>query len=757
MFDVVFGIILNLLAFTLIGIGPSLFLLSSENRLEAAAAIAPALGYAMTSIAGTYAILLDYPVSEWALGWLIIGTAISFLLCLTFFLKVRGGYANVNRQIFLFFAIGIFSTMVLVMAPMVIGGLHFTVLRGNGTDAFNYITFSRYLDLEPYSWVKSANFEDLLNRHPSYPFVKGFLNFRWATCAMLAWTARIAHVPIYRFEYGYSLLSFVLSFGLVFSLALMASVRRIYAFFLALAICVGFWAQLVLDIRAFSQISSLLAVLLLALLIARIESTAGKPAVGEYVLAGITLLAIVILYGEIIPFVVLGLTIFWGTKIYHKTFSIRRFKWYLLSLTIALTGVLSAKSFVFSYFKNQLAYAVGGKNDWHNAFFRWFYSNPVTGLWGIPSPVKFMPIVIVMTLLGVILSLLLLYALFYVIFSRKQGFSNAIYLIASFAFASFIQFFFLFSLGQWWAAGKALSFGYPYILLLPVFFGLTAIQDQTFISSAALKKIIKSGIILWLSVQILFGFYRWSIPVTAKEYPKYIVHHGEYRRHDWNVTAFTDFFKDKRGLSLWIAVLNPWVAEYLGFVFGEHVQLTSCCRLRYFDDSLSTLPSKLPQYLILDKGLYTEDMESKSIAKNSEFLLIKVDKASRESLIVLSLYNPNGIETDAQGNSFFWMGGEATKLKLFSPREGHAVLTAKFNMGPSLPERSDRKMRIYLGGKKVQEAIVTGQTEAIRIPVQEGFNEIKMEILDKPTLSKLPNGDTRPLLLGIHGLKMGLE
>ena len=78
-------------------------------------------------------------------------------------------------------------------------------------------------------------------------------------------------------------------------------------------------------------------------------------------------------------------------------------------------------------------------------------------------------------------------------------------------------------------------------------------------------------------------------------------------------------------------------------------------------------------------------------------------------------------------------------------------------MGPSLPERFDRRMIIYSHAKKVQEVIVTSQTQAIRIPVQKGVNEIKMEIMDKPAIIKLPNGDTRPLLLGIHGLKIGLE
>jgi hypothetical protein len=755
MFDVVFGIILNLLAFTLIGIGPSLFLLSSENRLEAAAAIAPAFGFAMTSIACTYLTLLDYPVSDWTGIWLVAGAFISLVLCVAAFLKGRARHTSVNRQFFLFLAVGIVVTMILVTTPMVIGGLHFTVLRGNGADSFNYITLGRYLDHEPYSWAKSASFQALIDRDPSYPIAEKLLNYRWTTSAMLAWTARIAHVPIYRFEYGYTLLSFISSFGLIFFLSLMTGMRRIYALFVALAICVGFWAQFVLDTRAFSQIDALCMVLLLVLLIARIEGTSAKAAIGEYVLVGIILLAIILLYIEIIPLVVSGMAIFWGVKFLHKRYLIRKSIWYLLSFAIALAGVLPAKAVLFPYLKNQLVSAAGVKNDWHNYFFRWFYSDPVTGLWGLPSP-QLVPIRIVISLLGILLSLLLLYAMINVIFFKKKEYPSAVFLIASFALASFIAFFYLFFNDRLWAAGKVLSVGYPYILLLPIAFGLTTAQDQTFTLSTALKKIIKGAIVLWILIQIALGIYRWTIPLNGKEYPKYIVHHDDYRRHDWNITALADALHDTRNASVWIAVSSRWVAEYLGFVFGDRCKLLNLSKIRYLEIS-PPMPAQMPQYLILDKVFNTDDMSSKFIAQNSELLLIKVEKKSLENLIVLGLFNPNGMEADSQGSSFFWMGGSATSLRLFSPRGGHVVLTAEFTMGPNLPERMDRRMIIYSHDKKLREIIITRQTKAIRIPVQKGLNEIKMEISDKPTIDKLYTGDTRPMLLGIHCLKIGLK
>jgi len=75
---------------------------------------------------------------------------------------------------------------------------------------------------------------------------------------MLAWTSYISQVPIYRFEYGFSALSCILTFGPAFCFALLTGVRPGYSFLLALAVCVGFWAQFLLDARAvFDQVIDL--------------------------------------------------------------------------------------------------------------------------------------------------------------------------------------------------------------------------------------------------------------------------------------------------------------------------------------------------------------------------------------------------------------------------------------------------------------------------------------------------------------------
>jgi hypothetical protein len=44
-----------------------------------------------------------------------------------------------------------------------------------------------------------------------------------------------------------------------------------------------------------------------------------------------------------------------------------------------------------------------------------------------------------------------------------------------------------------------------------------------------------------------------------------------------------------------------------------------------------------------------------------------------------------------------------------------------------------------------------------KILVAAGKNVIIIHPLEKPAVTRLPNGDTRPLLLGVKGLKVGLK
>ena len=218
--------------------------------------MAPAAGFAITSLISTYLILLDFPVHVWfvfyVLFWVIINAVFFLYFVLRNSWKSVGSLPLGKNMIWLLSGISV--TAIVVALPMLLGGLQFTTLRGNGVDDFNYITMARYLDQEPYSWKNIASTSDLVEKDISYPLAARLLSTRWTTSAVLAYTAHVANMPIYEFEYPYTLLFFIMSFGPDILIGRSLDLSSFMSFSVALMVCTGFWAQFVLDIRAFSEI-----------------------------------------------------------------------------------------------------------------------------------------------------------------------------------------------------------------------------------------------------------------------------------------------------------------------------------------------------------------------------------------------------------------------------------------------------------------------------------------------------------------------
>src|ERR1041384_6385102 len=140
MTDVLFGFVLNLLLFTVIGAGPCLWLFSGPRRLAFATAAFPAAGFVLTALVATYLTLLDYPVTRWTAPWVALSTATSLVLTLAFLLKNRSALRRPRTIRWLALALASFLVSAgLSLAPQLIGGLQYSILRGNGVDSFNYI------------------------------------------------------------------------------------------------------------------------------------------------------------------------------------------------------------------------------------------------------------------------------------------------------------------------------------------------------------------------------------------------------------------------------------------------------------------------------------------------------------------------------------------------------------------------------------------------------------------------------------------
>ena len=119
--------------------------------------------------------------------------------------------------------------------------------------------------------------------------------------------------------------------------------------------------------------------------------------------------------------------------------------------------------------------------------------------------------------------------------------------------------------------------------------------------------------------------------------------------------------------------------------------------------------------------------------------------------------NPNGLEK-LSGKPFFWIGKGDTEIDLLSTENGTAVISAEFLLGPSLPDKPDRRL-VLLTDKGYQTNIIIAKNgpQEITVPVVRGKNRIILHPLDRPSVSITGNGDKRPLLIGVRGLKVRLK
>lgn len=523
------------------------------------------MGLGLTTLVGTYLVLLNYSIALWAIPWALIGSVASLLMVgLSMRKNDRTLKLNTMPNLVMI-SVGFIITCILILSPMIKGGLTFTVLRGNGSDTFNYLTMAGYLQHEPYFWMKSANLQMLIDKHPSYAWARELLMTRWSTAMLLGWTSQLSHVPLYRFEYGFTALFFLMTYGCIYCLAALLSLKTRYAVLCAIALCTGFWAQHLLDMRAMSQMSATPLMLLLTIFLIQIEENKSTPRLQLFL--GVIFAAIGVLYIEMLALIFLSLAIFsLMLFFYRRNTLIEIIKKYIFAIILFVIIIAPISyEYLLRYLAFQTMIALSLKNTWHQAYFAWLYLNPLFGFWGFSyiATTKIWQLSLMGLSIG--LSSLLLLAMLHIMTSGKK-ISSACILIVACIIALTIEFTILYCQGQLWAAGKAFSFYYPFIVLVVAVFALELLPKLRI--SSLLISTSKYLVITWLVIQCGLGFYRISAATSEQPFPTYLTYHGDYLQHDWNIDSLTKVLEEKNARSVGLLLPNHWTAEYFAFVWG---------------------------------------------------------------------------------------------------------------------------------------------------------------------------------------------
>jgi hypothetical protein len=200
------------------------------------------------------------------------------------------------------------------------------------------------------------------------------------------------------------------------------------------------------------------------------------------------------------------------------------------------------------------------------------------------------------------------------------------------------------------------------------------------------------------------------------------------------------------------SIANQWAVYYLRNLPVKMGTLQSYMAQPHvvpFMERATPISLDKVRYQLVDSS--TQIDISRRVWASSEYVLIQ-KPLNRNHITIIE--NANGLES-WQGEEGFWVGTGDTRIHLVAIAPGKIKLSAQFIPGPSIPDTMNRIFSINLNGGPVQRFQINNVVELVwELPVTTGENVFSIRSLDIPTTHQLSNGDVRPLLIGVRGLKI---
>lgn len=261
MYDLIFFILICAMFFF---IGFPITRLLPRNIFKMRILLSSVFGLCISSILVT--LLYRYGLSINHIFIIFVITSILFSLFFLFHIikKILIGkrdFFKFNRLLFVLILIWIIGSLILI-APRIIGEDQFSVFQGNQWDNFVYLNSSLVYSKEPYA--KIINTDNFL-QNPLILYAKIQLFGRPSTHILYAFVSQIFSNISYKLHYTFQVFFFSQTI-LVFMFIIINIIKNIFPAIIglaSLAFSLGFWGQYILDINAWSQISSIPIMLLI--------------------------------------------------------------------------------------------------------------------------------------------------------------------------------------------------------------------------------------------------------------------------------------------------------------------------------------------------------------------------------------------------------------------------------------------------------------------------------------------------------------
>jgi hypothetical protein len=521
-------------------IGRAVIVIIGPTRLASieSHALAPIAGLSVLTLLTSYLVMAQIPLAKVSAPLAVV---FAFLAVIAILVKIRCAPAEKRGPLFLReYWIPFLVVSILIFFPFTVGGYQFSILRGNGTDAFNYVTMADAISHYPIDWLMSQPKDVLADQSPSLPHAQNLLKTRWSTSALLAFSATALSISPIEFEYTFTLTLMLVLFN---SLVVVLSATRTLTkatIWIVVAYVAGFWGQFILDLRAFSQIAaSPIIAVLLSWLLAPINQGEHLFRYGA-VLTAVLFAALFFQYPEIIVVYLPGAIVvflaraWWGQR---KSSSLNLEIGHLVGF-LALFLLLSAPlmQFILGFAYDQVRLASNPPLGWDNAYFSWM-KNPVRGVWGGGvSPGLGAKIDTLFAWLsfgiGTVLCIGAMIRFIAIVKDRSQWTMRfpeaAVFFLTLFGAAEVTL---LYAKSNPWSAFKVMSY---FAMLIPIIIAgwLTwdSTRSMTRYRSVFFSRILAIAIFSWIAMNALLAGARIVHAYNDSDFGRYISSHGEYRR-----------------------------------------------------------------------------------------------------------------------------------------------------------------------------------------------------------------------------------
>ena len=626
------ALLANCAVFAGVGLGP-LVLLAPRVGLLSLLALAPAAGYAIISVALTCLLMQEATVAQAAAPLTIAGLLLS-AACLT---AARRRFASrlaaVDRRRLLAGLAGLLLCLGLLAAPHAVGNKGYGVFRGNASDSFIYLFLANYFDEHPRAWAFEHTPQEIETADPTLSPARSMLNIRWTTGAMLAYCARLGSMGILEFHYPFTLISFLLFYAAMTPFLMAMGIGPVFAVASSVALATGFYGQVVLDIRAFSQINILPLAALLAWIVSLPPDPGRGGAMRRMLLLGGGYLTCFVNYTEIFPMIV-GATAAFATMQAAAGRLHRREA--LVQLGGFAAGMLATYPvrFLFEHMLAQIHFTSVAPELWSQAYFSWLYDNVAAGIFGLALLSHAFPKTSVLswlnlpaavtTVLALGLAALFVAGAWRAFFRDRDR--NAPLCALAFACASLAAFVLFVLRGKLWVAGKGLSYFYPFIAAMALYAGLArplpAFLPHTRRWGDRLRAAGTLLALIFLCAQLAAAMLRPVYAALDMDYPLYVRNHGSYRAVDCNLEPLRKVLGREAVDTVAVCSADPWKWSFAALTLADDRQVR-------LPAQMLEGPAEQPVYVVLDRpGKDAPDtLGTYLVAANHTFALYRLPRA----------------------------------------------------------------------------------------------------------------------------------